>query len=43
VIDVESMFKRCSNAGKWGPDDKYRWREHEGRGYWSPKGAWIEF
>jgi hypothetical protein len=22
---------------------KYRWREHEGRGYWGPKGAWIEF
>ena len=19
---------------KWGPNDKYRWREHEGRGYW---------
>src|SRR5262245_9729152 len=23
---------------KWGPNDKYRWREHEGRGYWGPKG-----
>ena len=28
---------------KWGPNDEYRWREHEGRGYWGPKGAWIEF
>jgi hypothetical protein len=32
-----------SDDWKWGPDDKYRWREHEGRGYWGPKGAWIEF
>ena len=22
---------------------KYRWREHEGRGYWGPNGVWIEF
>jgi hypothetical protein len=22
--------------------DRYRWREHEGRGYWHD-GAWIEF
>ena len=22
--------------------DKYRWREHEGRGYWH-EGRWIEF
>jgi hypothetical protein len=22
--------------------DKYRWREHEGRGYWN-KGVWIGF
>ena len=28
---------------KWGPNDKYRWREHEGRGYWGPEGVWIEF
>ena len=28
---------------KWGPNDKYRWREHEGRGYWGPNGVWIEF
>lgn len=19
---------------KWGADDKYKWREHKGRGYW---------
>ena len=24
----------------WGPSDKYRWREHEGRGYWRG-GAWV--
>ena len=23
-------------------ESKYRWREHDGRGYWS-KGVWIEF
>ena len=22
--------------------DRYRWREHDGRGYWN-KGVWIEF
>ena len=27
---------------KWTAREKYRWREHEGRGYWS-KGIWIEF
>ena len=27
---------------KWGPNDKYRWREHEGRGYWGPNGVWLE-
>jgi hypothetical protein len=32
-----------SDDWRWGPNDKYRWREHEGRGYWGPKGAWIEF
>src|SRR4029079_2499253 len=26
---------------KW-EGDKYRWREHEGRGYWN-KGVWIGF
>jgi hypothetical protein len=28
---------------KWSDNDKYRWREHEGRGYWGRKGVWIEF
>jgi hypothetical protein len=29
---------------KWGDHehDKYRWREHEGRGYWH-ENRWIEF
>jgi hypothetical protein len=29
---------------KWGDADshKYRWHEHEGRGYWN-KGVWIGF
>ena len=30
---------------KWADNDheKCRWREHEGRGYWNPKGVWIGF
>jgi hypothetical protein len=27
---------------KWGPSDKYKWREHEGRGYWRGD-TWEEF
>jgi hypothetical protein len=27
---------------KWNDDNKYRWHEHEGRGYWN-KGVWIGF
>jgi len=27
---------------KWGDHDKYRWHEHEGRGYWRG-GIWIGF
>ena len=25
---------------KWGEKEHYKWREHEGRGYWK-KGVWI--
>jgi hypothetical protein len=27
---------------KWGPSEKFRWREHEGRGYWRGD-EWIEW
>lgn len=27
---------------RWGDHDRYRWREHEGRGYWQG-GSWVEF
>jgi hypothetical protein len=27
---------------KWGPTEKYVWREHEGRGYWNGD-RWTEF
>ena len=27
---------------KWGDADHYRWREHEGRGYWKG-GVWVTF
>jgi hypothetical protein len=32
------------DAWRWGDADahRYRWREHEGRGYWR-RGAWIGF
>jgi hypothetical protein len=26
---------------RWAGHEKYRWREHEGRGYWR-EGRWIE-
>jgi hypothetical protein len=27
---------------KWDSREKYKWREHEGRGYWR-NGVWVEF
>jgi hypothetical protein len=27
---------------RWGPGDRYTWREHEGRGYWRDE-RWIEW
>jgi hypothetical protein len=30
------------DSWKWGPRDHYRWREHEGRGYWRGN-RWITF
>ena len=27
---------------RWGDRDHYRWREHEGRGYWR-NGIWLTF
>jgi hypothetical protein len=27
---------------KWGPSERYSWREHEGRGYWSGE-KWTDF
>jgi hypothetical protein len=30
------------NNWRWGPRDRYRWREHAGRGYWR-NGVWIRF
>jgi hypothetical protein len=29
------------DAWKFGERDHYRWREHEGRGYWH-EGRWVE-
>jgi hypothetical protein len=30
------------NNWRWGAGDKYKWHEHEGRGYWR-NGVWIRF
>ncbi len=30
------------DSWKWARNDKYRWREHAGRGYWHD-GRWIQF
>jgi hypothetical protein len=30
------------DSWKWGGNDHYRWREHEGRGYWR-SGVWVGF
>ncbi|HWC62340.1 MAG TPA: hypothetical protein VG501_01880, partial [Rhizomicrobium sp.] len=27
---------------RWGPRDRFRWREHRGRGYWR-NGIWLSF
>ena len=28
---------------KWRAREHYRWREHEGRGYWGRGGVWVTF
>jgi hypothetical protein len=30
------------DSWKWGPNDKYSWREHEGRGYWKGD-SWTDW
>ncbi len=30
------------NNWRWGPSEKFVWREHTGRGYWR-NGVWIRF
>jgi len=30
------------DSWKWAANEKYRWHEHAGRGYWR-NGAWVEF
>ncbi len=27
---------------RWGPRERFSWREHEGRGYWR-RGDWVEW
>lgn len=31
------------NNWRWRSHEKYRWREHAGRGYWGRGGVWITF
>jgi hypothetical protein len=28
---------------RWRAHERYRWREHDGRGYWGRGGVWITF
>jgi len=30
------------NAWRWGPSERFVWREHPGRGYWR-NGVWVTF
>ena len=30
------------NGWRWGPGERYAWREHAGRGYWRG-GVWVPF
>jgi hypothetical protein len=30
------------NHWRWGPREKFTWREHVGRGYWR-NGVWVAF
>ena len=37
---AEAGVKIYADDWKWGPHEKYQWREHEGRGYWR-QDKWI--
>jgi hypothetical protein len=30
------------DSWRWGPSERFRWREHEGRGYWRGE-RWVDF
>ena len=38
----ESTVVVHEDSWKWGPNDKYSWREHEGRGYWKGD-SWTDW
>jgi hypothetical protein len=38
----ESSVVVHEDSWKWGPSDKYSWREHEGRGYWKGD-SWTDW
>ena len=38
----ESKIVVHEDNWKWGPSEKYTWREHEGRGYWHGD-RWTEW
>jgi hypothetical protein len=38
---AESRVIVHPDSWRWGPDEHYSWREHEGRGYWRDD-RWIE-
>jgi hypothetical protein len=44
--DYKPEYRLTVRPDSWTWDErdsaKYRWREHDGRGYWN-KGVWVEF
>ncbi len=41
VYPPEVKLRIYGDDWKWSDHDHYRWREHEGHGYWRD-GAWVE-
>jgi hypothetical protein len=39
---AESRVIVHPDSWKWGPNERFRWREHEGRGYWRGDN-WVEW
>jgi hypothetical protein len=42
VYPPESKVIIHEDSWRWRPEEKYEWREHEGRGFWR-EGKWVEW